>query len=80
MKIIVYKNSAFQLSSRNVNEHLFFIFCFCLPYYGFNISLPPVCCHLFVVVGLRTSVTRIAMVAGVFILLVGSPKPDRLKD
>jgi len=33
-----------------------------------------VCCHLFVVVGLRTSMIRIAMLAGVFI-----PKPDRLK-
>jgi len=29
--------------------------------------------------GLRTSVTRIAMLAGVFILLLGPPKPDRLK-
>jgi len=40
----------------------------------------PVCCHLFVVGGLRTSVTQIAMLAGVFILLLGPPKPDRLKD
>jgi len=30
--------------------------------------------------GLRTSVTRIAMLAGVFILVLGPPKPDRLKD
>jgi len=30
--------------------------------------------------GLRTSVTRIAMLAGVFILLLGPPKPERLKD
>jgi len=28
---------------------------------------------------LRTSLTRIAMLTGVFILLVGSPKSDRLK-
>jgi len=41
---------------------------------------PPACCHLFVVGGLCASVTQIAMLAGVFILLVGSPKPDRLKD
>jgi len=41
---------------------------------------PPVCCHLFVVGGLRASVIRIAMLAGVFILLLGPPKPDRLKD
>jgi len=31
-------------------------------------------------VGLHVSVTRIAMLAGVFILLLGPPKPDRLKD
>jgi len=43
-------------------------------------SLSPVCGHLFVVGGLRASVTRIAMLAGVFILLLGPPKPDRLKD
>jgi len=30
--------------------------------------------------GLRTSMTRITMLAGVFILLLGPPKPDRLKD
>jgi len=30
--------------------------------------------------GLRTSLTRIAMLDGVFILLLGPPKPDRLKD
>jgi len=36
--------------------------------------------HLFVVGGLRTSLTRIAILAGVFILLIGPPKPDRLKD
>jgi len=33
----------------------------------------PVCCQ-------RASVTRIAMLAGVLILLVGPPNPDRLKD
>jgi len=38
------------------------------------------CCHLFVVGGLRTSMTPIAMLAGVFNLLVGPPKSDRLKD
>jgi len=38
-----------------------------------------VCCHLFVVGGLCTSVTRIAMLAGVSILLIGPPKSDRLK-
>jgi len=27
-----------------------------------------------------TSMTRISMLAGVFILLIGPPKPDRLKD
>jgi len=41
---------------------------------------PPACCHLFVVGGLHASVTRIATLAGVFILLLGPPKPDRLKD
>jgi len=41
---------------------------------------PPPRCHLFVVGGLRTSMTWIAMLAGVFILLVGPPKSDRLKD
>jgi len=30
--------------------------------------------------GLRTSLTRIAMLTGVFILLVGPRKSDRLKD
>jgi len=30
--------------------------------------------------GLRTSITGIAMLAGDFILLLGPPKPDRLKD
>jgi len=30
--------------------------------------------------GLRTSMTWIAMLAGVFILLLGPPKPHRLKD
>jgi len=30
--------------------------------------------------GLSTSMIRIAMLAGVFILLLGPPKPDRLKD
>jgi len=34
----------------------------------------------FVWVGLRTSMTRIAMLAGVFILLVGPSKSNRLKD
>jgi len=37
------------------------------------------CWHLFVVRELRTSMTLIAMLTGVFILLVGSPKSDRLK-
>jgi len=42
---------------------------------------PPVCCHIFVVGGLGTSMTRIAMLAEMFILLLlGPPKPDRLKD
>jgi len=40
----------------------------------------PACCHLFVVGGLRTSVTWIAILAGDFILLVGPPRSDRLKD
>jgi len=39
--------------------------------------IPPACCHLFVVGGLRTSMTWIAMLAGVFILLLGPPKLDR---
>jgi len=30
--------------------------------------------------GLCTTMTLIAMLAGVFIFLVGPPKPDRLKD
>jgi len=30
--------------------------------------------------GLRASVTRTAMLAGVFPLLLGPPKPDRLND
>jgi len=33
-----------------------------------------------VVGGLDTSMTRIAMLTGVFILLIGPPKSDRLKD
>jgi len=41
---------------------------------------PPLCYHLFVVGGLRTSMTRIALLAGVFILLLGPLKADRLKD
>jgi len=45
-----------------------------------NIQMLPVCCHLFLVGGLSTSVTRIAMLTGVFILLIGHPKSDRLKD
>jgi len=46
----------------------------------YTIIIAPVCCHFSVVGGLRTSVTRIAMLTGVFILLLGPPKPDRLKD
>jgi len=46
---------------------------------GFLFRTPRACCHLFVVGGLRTSMTPIAMLAGVFILLSGPPKPDRLK-
>jgi len=46
----------------------------------FTNKIPPVCCHLSVVGGLRTSMTQIAMLAGVFILLLGPTKPDRLKD
>jgi len=41
---------------------------------------PPVCCHLFVVRRLCISMTRIAVLAGVFTLLLGPPKPERLKD
>jgi len=40
----------------------------------------PVCCHLFVVAGLSISLIPIAMLAGVFIHLLGPPKSDRLKD
>jgi len=43
----------------------------------FNKIFPPTCCHLFVVGELRASVTQIAMLAGVFILLLGSPMSDR---
>jgi len=46
---------------------------------SFN-TLSPRYCHLFVVGGLCTSVIRIAMLAGLVILLLGPPKPDRLKD
>jgi len=45
-----------------------------------QVSYPSVPSHFFVVVvvgGLRISVTRIAIMAGVFILLVGPPKSDR---
>jgi len=45
---------------------------------NFLLSLPPACCHLSVVGGLRTSVTRIDILAGVFILLLVPPKPYRL--
>jgi len=46
-----------------------------------SIPPPPVFCHLFVVGGgLSTSMTRITMLTRVFILLVGPPKSDRLKD
>jgi len=48
--------------------------------YLFSTTPHPVCCHLFMVGGLCTLMTRIAMLAGVFILLLGPPKPDRLKD
>jgi len=44
-----------------------------------NSQLPPACCHLFVVGGLCASVTWIAMLTGLFILLLGPPKSDRLK-
>jgi len=44
-----------------------------------SIKVPPACCHLFVVGRLSTSMTRTAMLAGVFILLFGPLKPDRLK-
>jgi len=30
--------------------------------------------------GLRISITRIVILAGFFILLIGPPKPDKLKD
>jgi len=42
--------------------------------------VPPRAVILSVVGGLRTSMTRISMLVGVFILLLGPPKPDRLKD
>jgi len=45
-----------------------------------TINITPVCCHIFVVGGLCTSVTRVAMLARVFILPLGPPKPDRLKN
>jgi len=49
--------------------------------FSLDISFRPhACCHLFMVGGLCASVTRIAMLGGVFILLLGPPKPDRLKD
>jgi len=42
----------------------------------------PVCCHLFVVgiVYLSEPDSYMCMLAGVFILLLGLPKPDRFKD
>jgi len=46
----------------------------------FQINTPPRAVTFSVGGGLRTSVTRTAMLAGVFILLFGPPKPDRLKD
>jgi len=46
----------------------------------FLILNPPACCHLFVVGGIVYLNDPIAMLAGVFILLLGPPKPDRLKD
>jgi len=40
MKIIEYENSGFQFSSRYLCKRQFcFLFCFCLPKFGFNISL-----------------------------------------
>jgi len=52
------------------------------------ISLPTILARVFMYPGnnpniasrLCTSKTRIAMLAGVFILLLGPPKSDRLKD
>jgi len=57
------------------------MFYFTIWVYTYLVSYPivPVCCYLFVVGGLRTSVIWITLLAGVFILLLGPPKPDRLK-
>jgi len=41
--------------------------------------VPPVCCNIFVVRGLSASMIHIVMLTGVFMLLVGLPKSDRLK-
>jgi len=73
----------FQIQQENVFiKHLcpHCLFCEYLEWMWCNSWVPPACCHLFVVGGLSTSVTRIAMLAGVFILLLEPPKPDRLKD
>jgi len=53
---------------------------YCIAPIDFLFKIPHACCHLFVVGELRASVTRIVMLAGVFILLLEPPKPDRLKD
>jgi len=53
---------------------------FILRYRIIIIISPHVQCHLFVVGGLHASMTRMAMLAGVSILLLGPPGPDRLKD
>jgi len=47
--------------------------------WGGAIDKPPRVLSPFRGGGLCASVTRIAMLAGVFILLLGPPKPDRLK-
>jgi len=44
------------------------------------ILIPPRAVTFFVVGGLSSSVTPIAMLAGVFMLLLGPPKPDKLKN
>jgi len=56
------------------------MFVYLLCYHFIPINDTPVCRHLFVVGELCTSMTRIATLAGVFILQLGPRKPDRLKD
>jgi len=45
-----------------------------------NLQYPPACCHLFVVGGIAYFIDPDSYADRSFILLLGPPKSDRLKD